>query len=200
MAAFKFDWTIADAPKSAGVLAHGRMYHATQASNVPSILESGLRTGGASQGILTRLDSRYRHHWSDDFYGMRPIYLLLEPVIPRMYGWPDSENGGDEEPVILEVDTSDVRLLPDLPTFEIPYFAFAGPRGVHWYDHKRGMSNVPIPRRYLLPSFRSLTTSVSCRTRSLPPSLHASRSTSPRPPQRWLRSRLPRSRCVSNSW
>lgn len=62
MAAFKFDWTIADAPKSAGVLAHGRMYHATQASNVPSILESGLRTGGASQGILTRLDSRYRHH------------------------------------------------------------------------------------------------------------------------------------------
>jgi hypothetical protein len=145
MAAFKFDWTIADAPKSAGVLAHGRMYHATQASNVPSILDSGLQTGGASQGILTRLDSRYRHHWSDDFYGMRPIYLLLEPVIPRMYGWPDSENGGDEEPVILEVDTSDVRLLPDLPTFEIPYFAFAGPRGVHWYDRKRGMVERPDP-------------------------------------------------------
>jgi hypothetical protein len=39
MAAFKFDWTIADAPKSAGVLAHGRMYQATQASNVPSILD-----------------------------------------------------------------------------------------------------------------------------------------------------------------
>lgn len=76
---------------------------------------------------------------------MRPIYVLLEPVIPRMYGWPDSENGGDEEPVILEVDTSEVRLLPDLPTFEIPYFAFAGPRGVHWYDRKRGMVERPDP-------------------------------------------------------
>jgi hypothetical protein len=74
-----------------------------------------------------------------------------------------------------------VRLLPDLPTFEIPYFAFAGPRGVHWYDHKRGMVERPDPSA-VPPAFVPFADDVGVV------------------PQRWLRSRLPRSRCVSNSW
>ena len=100
-----------------GFVVNQTLFHATREQHVEAILEKGLRTGAPADGILS---APAGEDHNDEFYGIRPVYLLLEPAISSTYQWerwPVEEDEDDhDEPVLLEVDARGLRLLPDLAT------------------------------------------------------------------------------------
>jgi hypothetical protein len=107
---------------------------ATRPDYVPSILATGLRTDAVEWGILDRWGEELEKHWSDDFYGRRPVYLLMEPQIPANYNWHRERGEGYETPVLLSVDARGLRLLPDLVTFQNPHYVLVQEDGICWWD------------------------------------------------------------------
>jgi hypothetical protein len=131
---FSFAWTVRDADGEIGVVGDGLMYHATRERHVPRILQEGLRTGAVAHGILDRWGVKDVEHWSDEFYGKRPVYLLTEKSIPRTYGWERHDQEEPDTTVLLEVDATGLRLLPDLVTFENPHHVLVLPDGIGWWS------------------------------------------------------------------
>lgn len=106
------------------------MYHATRSEHVDRILAEGLRTGGVAHGVLDRWGENHAEHWIDEFYGTRPIYLLAEPAVPEGYEWERPGEEDPETPVLLAVDASGLRLLPDLCTLQLPHYVGIGADGI----------------------------------------------------------------------
>jgi hypothetical protein len=139
-----FTWTLANATGEIGVVAEATMYHATRAAHVQAILREGLRLGTPARGFLSSSPEQARH-WSDEFYGRRPLYLLAKPRLPAGFGLETLDLDAEdpyEPPVMLAVDARGLRLLPDLPTLEYPYKATAFPDGLGWRN-SRPMAREP---------------------------------------------------------
>jgi hypothetical protein len=143
----RFDWTVADAAVELGVVGDGTMYHATRERHVETILRDGLRTDPEANGILNPYPTERRHHWVDAFYGMRPVFLLTGPTVHETYYWEHGEDGKRETPIVLEVDVTGLRLLPDICTFENPVYVPLVPEGIGWSieDLQRDECLKPLP-------------------------------------------------------
>ena len=73
-----------------------RAYHSTTKKAATIILNYGLLPG--KNGGFTEDGS-----WADNIYGIRPIYVSLEP-------------GKFEGEIILEIDVTDIKIYPDFPS------------------------------------------------------------------------------------
>jgi hypothetical protein len=121
-----FEWTIPDAETPVGFVANQTMFHATREEHVEAILKQGLLTGAPAYGALSAPAGEDHH---DEFYGIRPVYLLLEPAISSTYEWAvEDDKEEDVEPVLLEVDARGLTVVPDLATLEIPTTSGCAPR------------------------------------------------------------------------
>lgn len=84
-----------------------KVYHQTNKKNIQSIMEQGLLIN--QNNCMTE-----GGYWSFDYYGCRPLFVSFgrEFIYPEDYIG-DSE---DDELISLEVDISDMEILPDLPS------------------------------------------------------------------------------------
>jgi hypothetical protein len=106
------------------------MYHGTRARHVDAILEHGLKVGGVEHGIRRPHSDGY----TDDLYGIRPVFLSLVTTFDDSYEWEDFEADEPEMPVLLEVDVRTLRVLPDVEHLRIPLYAWVEGEGISWPD------------------------------------------------------------------
>jgi hypothetical protein len=88
-------------------------YHATTADRLPSILASGLVPGLGEDEHDTFQPA---YHWPvalAHLYPVRPIYVSIDEPVEWM---PGRHADNDRQAALLEVETSGLKLLPDLPT------------------------------------------------------------------------------------
>jgi hypothetical protein len=131
--------------------AWGTMFHATRAEYIGSILAKGLAIGGEHSGVMKI--SAGNPAWADEVYGLRPVFLFIEPTTPDGYTW-ERSGEEDEVPSWLKVEVRGLALVADLWQLRDSTDAHVSTHGLWWDDGVYyGATNVRLLRLGSDPSY-----------------------------------------------
>lgn len=109
-----------------------RGFHATRESHVESILSIGLAIGGELEGVMKT--SFGMTPWSDEVYGLRPVFVFLDQAHRSNYSWDIPGDEEPEKPRWLEVNLEGLTLSPDLWELHEVTESWVCPDGFWWGD------------------------------------------------------------------